>query len=134
MIHMDLGSIALKERTPFFAITAFLFAVFAFQLVYHAVRTSATVDEPTHILAGYRHLECGDFGINPEHPPLLKMLAAAPLMFRDLIDPPWECGSKITSKVDSFIYGSKFVVENGPEATVIPARLMSSLMAMLMAV
>jgi hypothetical protein len=75
-----------------------LLIVFGIQLWYHATRTSSTVDEPNHILAGYRHLQCADFGINPEHPPLLKMVATAPLMLRDdLVDPPWECGCKFTS-------------------------------------
>jgi hypothetical protein len=90
----------------FVGASAVLFAAFAFQLVFHAVRTSPTVDEAPHILAGYRHWQCGDFGINPEHPPLLKLIATAPLNFMDLAPPPWECGSKLTSKFDMFSYGN----------------------------
>jgi tetratricopeptide (TPR) repeat protein len=123
-----------KERTFFVAIVALFFAAVAFQLVYHAVRTSATVDEPFHILAGHRHWQCGDFGINPEHPPLLKLLATAPLNFRRLSEPPWECGSKFTSKFDGFSYGSTFVVENGMDNVVITTRIAASLMSMLLAV
>ena len=70
------------------AVAGLLFATFAFQLWHHAVHTSATIDEGPHILAGHRHWQCGDFGINPEHPPLLKLLATAPLNFRTLVDPP----------------------------------------------
>src|SRR5215204_3455200 len=80
------------------ALFVLLLGLFAFQLWYHATRTSAIVDEPVHILAGHRHWQCGDFGINPEHPPLLKLLAAAPLNFQTLVEPPWGCGSRITSK------------------------------------
>lgn len=127
------GAVTGKERTLYVAIAVFLFAAFAVQLVYHAVRTSATVDEPNHILAGHRHWQCGDFGINPEHPPLLKLLATAPLNFRELSEPPWECGSKITSKFDAFSYGSSFLVENGMDSVVIPTRLAASLMSMLLA-
>jgi hypothetical protein len=123
-----------RKPTLFFAIATLLFASFAFQLVYHAVRTSATVDEPFHILAGHRHWQCGDFGINPEHPPLLKLLATAPLNFRQLSEPPWECGSKFTSKFDGFSYGSTFVVENGMDHIVITTRLAASLMSLLLAV
>src|SRR5688572_9119360 len=120
---------SLVQKFAFPAVTVFLFSAFAFQLWYHATRTSVTVDEPVHILAGYRHLQCGDFGINPEHPPLLKMLAATPLMFRDgLVDPPWNCGSKLTSKFDSFSYGNSFLVDNGVDSVVIPARLASSVL------
>ena len=122
------------SQTILFAVlTVLLFAAFAFQLVYHAVRTSATVDEPFHILAGHRHWQCGDFGINPEHPPLLKLLATAPLNFRRLSEPPWECGSKFTSKFDGFSYGSTFVVENGVDHIVVPTRLAASLMSLLLA-
>ena len=78
------------RRGLFAAVSLLLFAALAGQLAYHAAAASATVDEPNHILAAHRHWQCGDFGINPEHPPLLKLLAAAPLNFRELADPPWE--------------------------------------------
>jgi hypothetical protein len=34
-------------------------------LVSRMFGTSVTIDEPVHILAGHRHWQCGDFGINP---------------------------------------------------------------------
>src|SRR5918993_1101251 len=110
------------------AIVLLLFTCFLFQLWLHAVKTSATVDEPAHILAGHRHWQCGDFGINPEHPPMLKMLATAPLEFRGPTDQtPFDCGSRMTSKSDLFLHGTKFVVQNGVDSVVIPARLCSAL-------
>lgn len=45
---------------------------------------SGIVDEVAHIPAGYSYLKFGDFRLNPEHPPLLKDLAAFPLLFMDL--------------------------------------------------
>ena len=39
-----------------------------------------TVDENIHIPAGYYYLVAGDFRINNEHPPLVKMWAALPLL------------------------------------------------------
>jgi hypothetical protein len=92
------------DKIFYSAAVVLLFGLFAFQLWYHAVRTSVTVDELPHILAGHRHLQCGDFGINPEHPPMAKMLAAVPLQFRAMNEPSWDCGSKLTSKPDSFTY------------------------------
>jgi hypothetical protein len=130
---MTPGSAAGATSRLFVTAAVFLFAAFAFQLIFNAVRTSATVDEPFHILAGYRHWQCGDFGINPEHPPLLKLLASAPLNFRDLSEPPWECGSKLTPKPDGFSYGSTFLVENGMDSVVITTRLAASLMSLLFA-
>jgi hypothetical protein len=123
-----------KAGIIFTGFSTVLFAAFALQLVLHAIRTSTTVDEPVHILAGHRHWQCGDFGINPEHPPLLKLLATTPLNFRRLAEPPWECGSKLTSKFDSFSYGNTFLVENGVDSIVIPTRLASAIMSLLLAV
>ena len=116
------------------ALSAMLFVAFVLQLWSFAVGTSATVDEPAHILAGHRHWQCSDFGINPEHPPMLKMLATVPLEFRALNDPPWECGSRMTSKTDLFLHGTKFVVQNGVDSVVIPARFASALFAVALAI
>ena len=41
---------------------------------------SATFDETAHLGAGVSYLETGDFRLNPEHPPLVKLIAAAPLV------------------------------------------------------
>lgn len=41
---------------------------------------SATTDEGVHLSAGYTYLTRGDFRFNPEHPPLVKILAALPLL------------------------------------------------------
>ena len=50
-------------------------------LLLGSVREDAlTADEPAHITAGYTYLRFRDGRFNPEHPPLLKMLAAAPLL------------------------------------------------------
>ena len=43
-------------------------------------RDSATFDETAHLAAGVSYLETGDFRLNPEHPPLVKLLAAAPVV------------------------------------------------------
>ena len=111
-----------------------LFGLFAFQLWYHATRTSATVDEPFHILAGYRYWQCGDYGINPEHPPLLKLLAALPIRSQTLVEPSSVCGSKITGKGEGFLTGFQFLSRNGVDRILIPSRLAPSLMSILLAV
>jgi hypothetical protein len=41
--------------------------------------TSPVTDETVHLVAGWRYLTTHDYRLNPEHPPLLKMLAAIPL-------------------------------------------------------
>jgi len=47
-----------------------------------ALRESATVDEVSHIGAGVSYLQKLDLRMNPEHPPLPKVLAAIPLVIR----------------------------------------------------
>src|SRR5688500_20098696 len=113
-----------RTRSPFFWLAAvLLFGLFGFQLWFHATRTSATVDEGAHILAGHRHWQCGDFGINPEHPPLLKLVAAAPLNFRTWEEPGWGCGSRLTPKPEMFAAGTSFLVRNGVDRVTTRTRL-----------
>src|SRR5712672_625478 len=42
--------------------------------------TSPTYDETVHLVAGYSYLITHDYRLNPEHPPLVKMIAALPLL------------------------------------------------------
>ena len=48
---------------------------------------SLIFDEPAHIGAGYSYLTQKDSRLNPEHPPLMKDLAALPLLFLNLAFP-----------------------------------------------
>lgn len=41
---------------------------------------SQTTDEAVHVIAGYTYLTKGDFRFNPEHPPLVKIMSALPLL------------------------------------------------------
>ncbi|MCX6761409.1 MAG: glycosyltransferase family 39 protein [Candidatus Moranbacteria bacterium] len=61
-------------------ILAFMFVV----SVLNAWWDSAIFDEDAHIPAGYSYLTMHDMRLNPEHPPLLKDLAAFPLLFMHL--------------------------------------------------
>ena len=36
-----------------------------------------TVDEPWHVVAGVSYVRTGDYRLNPEHPPLVKLVAGA---------------------------------------------------------
>lgn len=60
----------------------------AAMLVSHmSVREDAlVVDEAPHITAGYSYLVMADARLNPEHPPLVKDIAALPLLFLGLDD------------------------------------------------
>jgi hypothetical protein len=45
---------------------------------------SATYDEPIYVTAGYTHLALHDYRVNPQTPPLAKLVAAAPLLALDV--------------------------------------------------
>ena len=130
----QLGAARKSKEFLFRAAVCLLFGAFAFQLWFHAAQTSATIDEVPHILAGHRHWQCADFAINPEHPPLLKLLAASPLIFRTLVEPPiWECGKRPTSKYDATLAGFSFLARNETDGIVIPARLAAAVLSLLLA-
>ncbi|MBU2635292.1 glycosyltransferase family 39 protein [Patescibacteria group bacterium] len=73
---------------------------------------SATMDEMSHIPAGYSYLSQRDFRINPEHPPLVKDLAALPLLFLDL-NFPEDHSSWTEGTNEQWTYGSQFLYYSG---------------------
>jgi hypothetical protein len=105
-----------------FAWTAFLFALLIYPLLLlnYARANSATFDEGMHIAAGHRYWECGDYAINPEHPPLLKLIAAAPLCrwHLDVYSSP--CGRSVTNNMQLIAIGYRLM--NGPSADQILAK------------
>jgi len=68
------------------ALCVFVF-LFGILTITSFLQKSPTVDEPLHLFAGYSYLKWGDFWVNPEHPPLAKILAALPLLAFDIKDP-----------------------------------------------
>ena len=68
------------SRGRVWGVVGVLLLVMAGELGLYVSRQSQTWDEGDHIFAGYRSWKEGDFGLNPEHPPLVKLLATAPLL------------------------------------------------------
>lgn len=61
-------------------VCAAMLLLMAANLLASISRKSITNDEIVHIPAGYYHLVAGEFQLNNEHPPLIKMWAALPLL------------------------------------------------------
>ncbi|MBI3684867.1 glycosyltransferase family 39 protein [Candidatus Azambacteria bacterium] len=99
--------------------------VVMFLLMYAASKQeSAVMDELAHIPAGYSYLTHQDMRINPEHPPLLKDIAAFPLLFLGLNFPDTSKAwvNELNSQWDLgtlFLYGSG----NDPDRIVFWARM-----------
>jgi hypothetical protein len=62
--------------------------VFVALELFSGTRESATWDEPVHVMDGYLSLVRGDFRADIEHPPLLRIWAALPLLVTTPIVPP----------------------------------------------
>ena len=71
------------KRWVWFAVLCLLLVQTA-QMVYVVHRESLTFDEANHMFAGYMMWHTGDYGLNPEHPPLVKLLATFPELKRNL--------------------------------------------------
>lgn len=70
---------SLAKRWTWIAVTA-LIALQVAQFAYIVHRESLTWDEDDHMFAGYEMWKAGDYGLNPEHPPLVKLLATLPVL------------------------------------------------------
>jgi len=71
------------RRSWLIALAGFLLAVATTaMLAVPAVRESQTQDEAVYVVSGLSYWRTGDFRLNPEHPPLVKLLLALPLVFR----------------------------------------------------
>lgn len=73
----------LKKASEWSLVAAFL-GLFLFQAGYFALSSSTISDEVAHLGAGYTYVKLGKFELNLEHPPLVKEIAAAPLLFMNL--------------------------------------------------
>jgi Dolichyl-phosphate-mannose-protein mannosyltransferase/Tetratricopeptide repeat len=79
------GAGPLSGRVEAIIIT-FLGLLFVVLATTSVATKSPTVDEPLHLFAGYSYLKWADYWVNPEHPPLVKILAALPLLALDIKD------------------------------------------------
>lgn len=91
-------------------IMVFLVAVFSIK------DDSLTMDETAHLPAGYSYLTQQDMRLNPEHPPLLKDLAALPLLFIKDIKFPSEISAWKDDVNGQWDFGRYFLYETGNPA------------------
>lgn len=91
-------------------------------------RESLTFDEDNHMFAGFMMWKTGDYGLNPEHPPLVKLLAAVPILHRTLWIPPLQGRS---FKEESYLDGRDWLARNDGAAQhlVFRMRLAAGLLA-----
>jgi len=74
---------------------------------------SLTMDELAHLPAGYSYLTQKDMRLNPEHPPLLKDLAALPLLFIKNINFPSDIRAWKEDINGQWDFGFNFLYQSG---------------------
>jgi 4-amino-4-deoxy-L-arabinose transferase-like glycosyltransferase len=92
-------------------------------------RESLTFDEEDHMYAGYRMWTAGDYGLNPEHPPLVKLLATLPVLGEKL----WVPAPKgIFFKAEAYTDGGEWLEHNdgASQRLVFRMRVTTSILAL----
>jgi len=105
-----------------------LLTVQVIQVVIVLHRESLTWDEGAHMYAGYRMWKNGDYGLNPEHPPLVKLLATLPVLGEKLWVPPLK---GIFFKGEAYLGGRDWLEHNdgGSQRLVFRMRLAAAILA-----
>jgi len=91
------------------------------------------MDELAHLPAGYSYLSQMDMRINPEHPPLVKDFAGAPLMLLENINFPYTAKAWATDVNGQWDFGNIFLFKSGnpAEIMIILARIPMMLLLLL---
>jgi 4-amino-4-deoxy-L-arabinose transferase-like glycosyltransferase len=97
-------------------IAAFLLTFVFFISVFSVKDDSATMDEMAHLPAGYSYLTQKDMRLNPEHPPLIKDLAAIPLLFIKGINFPQDIKAWKEDINGQWEFGFNFLYNSGNPA------------------
>lgn len=87
-------------------IVAGLLFLFTVMCVYSMTQKSITNDELTHITSGYSYVKAFDFRMNPEHPPLIKILAGIPLLF---LGPEFPTDHVSWVEGNQWVFGAQFL-------------------------
>jgi hypothetical protein len=92
---------------------ALLLAALCLQCLTGLRDMTASFDENSHLPAGYSYWRTGDFRLNPQHPPLLKLLAALPLL---PVHPRVDWNDAAWAAANEWRFGHVFLYEWGNDA------------------
>ena len=108
-----------------------LFFIFALELYLSVRLESQTFDEPAHMYAGYSYWLHSDFGINPEHPPLVKLVATLPLLAQR---PAYPAPVNVFFRAQSALGGMAMMSQPGADAILADVRAAVSIFAFVLGV
>src|SRR5258705_12572076 len=104
--------------------------LFAIHLALTSHANTVTWDEPDHIYSGYMSWK-GDFGLNPEHPPLVKFVATVPLLLMQLNVPEMQ---DRPYRLQTVLGGRDFIFHNDADKIVFRAQMAASIFTLLLLV
>ena len=108
-----------------------LLGIVFFLPFFSAQNFSPATDEIAHLPAGYSYWKTGQIVLNPEHPPLVKLMASFPLLFMDL-----EFDANDPNLVgpirNEWSFGSKFLFSNDIDRLLLWGRLSVMLLSVLL--
>ena len=118
------------RRGPVIVGVGAFIVLFAIHLALTSHANTITWDEPDHIYSGYMSWK-GDFGLNPEHPPLVKFVATLPLLGMQLNVPELQDRSY---RLQAVLGGRDFIFHNDADKLVFRAQMAASIFALLLLV
>jgi len=131
------GNQSVNQNRPLFtrrapiALACALMLILLAQLIHTARSNSLTWDEAHHLFDGYNILTRADYGLNPEVPPLVKIIAARPLTRMHLRAPSLQGRSFQT---EAYLSAKDFVfLNNNPDQIVFRAQMACSIFTLLLA-
>jgi dolichyl-phosphate-mannose-protein mannosyltransferase len=108
------------------AILIVILVAFSLQALLAVPKLSATNDEAVHLAAGFSYWKTRDFRLNPEHPPLAKLVAALPLL---LFGPKFSATGENWKRAAEFQFGFDFLYHNDADRLLFWSRTMMILLA-----
>lgn len=110
-----------------------MFAVIFELLTVHSYRRlSATIDEPQHLTDGYVTWKLQDYRVDPDHPPLLRMWAALPLLAMPV---KLDSHTRYWLPFDEWRFCHQFLYQdNDADRLLYPARFMISMLGVVLGI
>lgn len=120
----------LKQHYRKILVIALLSLVF-FQPFFSAQNFSPVADEVTHLPSGYTYWKTGQIELNPQHPPLVKLFAAFPLLFMKLNYDPQD-PALIGPFQNEWEFGQRFLFSNEADRLLFWGRIFTMLLSVLL--
>lgn len=120
----------MRQNTKILVLAAVLLLVIFIIPFFSAQNFSPSSDEITHLPSGYSYWKTGDVVLNPQHPPLVKLLSSFPLLFLNLkFD---ENDPNLTPSGSEWRFGQKFLFTNDADKLLLLGRIAPILISVLL--